>query len=269
MKRGTPDHPKTRRLARRLEIHLAQAVGHLEMLWHWTAKYAPHGDVGRHQDGDIEEGCLWNGPAGALVAALVAERFIDEDAAHRLVVHDWPEHADTAVHRQLARACQRFADGSAPKLTGLTRPERERAGQVFGVDGDDLGSHETTDGLPPDHRLTTATQSRGGLPRPAVPRPAPPSNGTPPSPPAADAAGGAARQEIERQTADLVGFGVGLGGHPDRKQRRQVREALIQGFTVEQLRGSISERVRDDLIRTGHLSTEAEWPPPEAPAQPP
>ena len=59
MKRGTPDHPKTLRLARLLGIPQAAAVGILEMLWHFTGKYAVQGDIGRFQDGEIAQAAGW------------------------------------------------------------------------------------------------------------------------------------------------------------------------------------------------------------------
>ena len=47
MKRNTIDHPKTKALARALGLPLYSGVGVLEALWHWTARHAPAGDVGR------------------------------------------------------------------------------------------------------------------------------------------------------------------------------------------------------------------------------
>jgi hypothetical protein len=47
MKRGTPEHPKTAHLMAALSIPRPYAVGILELLWHFTARYAPRGDVGR------------------------------------------------------------------------------------------------------------------------------------------------------------------------------------------------------------------------------
>jgi len=264
VKRGTPDHPKTRRLARRLGIHIAQAVGHLEMFWHEVAEYAPQGDCGRNEDRDLEEGAKWPGSAGAFVAALVAERFVDEDAAHRLVVHDWSEHADGAVHRKLARAHLPFADGTIPKLAGLTKLERERAEQHFRENG----SHMTAAGLPPDCRVTAAGPSHGSLPRPAPPRPTIQTDS--PSPSAARAAEGPSRRaQVERDREAVVAYWVQLGGHPDRKDRRMVWEALQKGYSADKLRGSISERVREDLVRAGKLDPSADWPPDVEVAQPP
>jgi len=45
MKWGTPDHPKTAQLCALVEIGVAQAVGSLELLWHWASKYRPTGSL--------------------------------------------------------------------------------------------------------------------------------------------------------------------------------------------------------------------------------
>ena len=49
MKRGTPDHPKVAKLASMIGLPIPWAlpytVGLLEMLWHFTAKFAPRGDI--------------------------------------------------------------------------------------------------------------------------------------------------------------------------------------------------------------------------------
>jgi len=257
MKRGTPDHPKTRRLARRLGIHLAQAVGHLEMLWHWTTKFSPRGDAGRHQDADIEEGCGWPGEPGALVAALTAERWLDEDDEHRLLVHDWPEHADTGVHRQLARALEFFADGTGPTLSGLGKGERPRIEEFL------------AQAAPPRARgadVRTPAPLRpsdGGLPRPAPPRPA---AYEPPLPPTAGAAGGPVRdRRAERRREDsLLAYWISIGGRPHAKDRRKLHDNVVAGHSEELLRASIEQLVREDrgLPRDAPLPGEHSAQPP-------
>lgn len=114
MKRGTIDHPKTLMLADLLNIHLLTAAGLLEALWHWTASRTPRGDVGRYPNVIIARGCHWDGDADAMVSAMVECGWLDECEAHRLVVHDWSEHADEAVKKKLARAGDAFADGVEP-----------------------------------------------------------------------------------------------------------------------------------------------------------
>jgi len=59
MKRGTPWHPKTLQFAELLKVRRAHAVGYLELLFHFAAQYAPHGDVGRFTDKRISGGLDW------------------------------------------------------------------------------------------------------------------------------------------------------------------------------------------------------------------
>ncbi len=103
MKRGTPDHPKTVALMRALACPKPMAVGVLELLWHFTARYAPQGDVGRWSDEDIASAVCWSGDASALVRALVVSGWLDENQTHRLVVHDWHDHADDAAKKHVQR----------------------------------------------------------------------------------------------------------------------------------------------------------------------
>ncbi len=126
MKRGTPDHPKVLDLMTRLGLGRAHAVGVLELFWHWTARYAPAGDVGRWTDAALAAGCGWEGDPAELVEALVASRFLDRHDEARLIVHDWPEHADDAVRVALYRAVKFFADGTEPKPSRISKMERER-----------------------------------------------------------------------------------------------------------------------------------------------
>jgi hypothetical protein len=111
LKRGTPDNPKVAHLAQLLNIELWGAVGILEILWHFTAKYCPCGDIGRFTDKQIAKAVGWQRPTGArgvtpecrLSDALVTAKWLDRCTCHRLVVHDWKDHADQAVTKFLDR----------------------------------------------------------------------------------------------------------------------------------------------------------------------
>lgn len=109
MKRGTPDHPKMSRLAETLGIPKAYAVGLLEMLWHFTGRFAPRGDIGRYPDSDIARAVGWETEPSKLIHALLQEGWIDSDNAYRLLIHDWPEHCEQAVRKYLSRNKLRFA----------------------------------------------------------------------------------------------------------------------------------------------------------------
>lgn len=81
------------------------------MLWHFTAKYCPQGDIGRFEDSVIAKAVDWEVRSGSsgvrtevkLRSALVEAGFIDTCTCHRLVVHDWSDHADQAVTKYLDR----------------------------------------------------------------------------------------------------------------------------------------------------------------------
>jgi len=103
MKRGTPEHPKMKRLARALRVNQAQAVGILESLWHWAGRFAPQGDIGRFSDSDIADSAYWTKEPGILIEALVESKWVQRDPAHRLIIHDWHDHAEESVKKYLAR----------------------------------------------------------------------------------------------------------------------------------------------------------------------
>jgi hypothetical protein len=135
MLRGTPEHPKTAALMKKLGICRAQAVGHLEMLWHFASVYAPAGDIGRWPDPAIESACGWEGEPGAMVEALISCRWLDEVEGHRLVVHDWHEHSDRYVRRKVARKGQEIVRVTQQGARGEPKgcPEGTPAGAVAGI----------------------------------------------------------------------------------------------------------------------------------------
>jgi hypothetical protein len=112
MKLGGLDHPKVLDFASRLGIPRVQAIGHLELLWHWCASKTPRGNVGKWPDGVIAYACDWTGAPTDFIQALIDSRLLDRDSAHRLVVHDWQEHAPSWVRAALAKSRQEFVLGS-------------------------------------------------------------------------------------------------------------------------------------------------------------
>src|SRR5262245_2197278 len=114
MKRGTPDHPKTAALMRILGMSKREAVGTLELLWHFTGRFAPQGDIGRYKDVEIASAVDWPGKPALLIAGLVRTKFLVRHSAYRLVVHDWHDHADEAVKKYLSRASKPFLTKDIP-----------------------------------------------------------------------------------------------------------------------------------------------------------
>jgi hypothetical protein len=113
-------------LAQRLGCDRAKAVGTVELLLHFVARYAPAGDIGKWTDDAIARAVDWRGEPSELVSCLADSRWLDHSEEHRFIVHDWSEHADDSIHMTLARAVRLFADGSIPQLRRLGHTEREK-----------------------------------------------------------------------------------------------------------------------------------------------
>src|ERR1039457_408046 len=103
MKRGTPKHPKLLDFCEAAGIRRPYAVGYLELLWHFTAEFAPQGDIGRYSDKRIAGAVDWLGDPAKLVQSLASSGWIDKSSEHRLVVHDWHDHADDSVRKRINR----------------------------------------------------------------------------------------------------------------------------------------------------------------------
>src|SRR4051812_40196140 len=101
MKREGLRHPKTLDLMARLSINRREAIGLLDLLWDWAVDYAPSGDIGKWTNGVIAGAIEWPGDADELVGHLVGIGWIDEHPTHRLVIHDWPDHAPQFLRAKL------------------------------------------------------------------------------------------------------------------------------------------------------------------------
>lgn len=124
--RAVPDHPKFAHLKALLDQPKGATLGWLEAIWHFAGRFTPQGNVGKYSDQAIEAWVEWNGVPGALISALAESKWLDKDQEHRLIAHDWHEHADVMVHTTLARSLQRFANGAYPESGRLNARERER-----------------------------------------------------------------------------------------------------------------------------------------------
>ena len=129
MKAKATEHSKMGDLARLLKIHRAMAIGLMERLWHWTAAEIPDGGIGKREDETIAAECYWPWPkrAAEFVDALHTVGFLDEIAGCRLYIHNWHKHCEDSVHRSLALRGLWFANGLPPKLSKLTKEQKERA----------------------------------------------------------------------------------------------------------------------------------------------
>lgn len=103
-------HPKTRKLARILNVPIPQAIGHLHMLWWWALDYAQDGDLSRYEDADIADAVLWEGSPALLMASLLDARFLDQpDGKPR--IHDWDQYGGKLIARRKADAARKPRSG--------------------------------------------------------------------------------------------------------------------------------------------------------------
>ena len=89
MKREATEHPKFSRLATMFKIQRWMAIGLMESIWHFTAKYAKAGDIGRWSNEEIACGIGWTDDPNILIEGLIKTKFIDKnknDALSRLKV---------------------------------------------------------------------------------------------------------------------------------------------------------------------------------------
>lgn len=161
MKHQTPESMKFRKLMRHLGQSRLVCVGTLELLWIATQKNAPQGDIGRFTNEEIAIECEWEGDPDQLVEALVKTDWLDVCDTHRLLVHDWHEHAPGWVSRQLKRHKKEFFT--------VTR-DAPPAGQASLVTSSSLLS-VTDDTLEATPNLTQPNPTKGNLRKGSEPAP--------------------------------------------------------------------------------------------------
>ena len=96
-------HPKTKKLARLLNISVPTAIGHLHMLWWWALDYAQDGNLARYQVEDIADAVLWEGSPSLLVSSLLDAGFLEHIDGNP-TVHDWPEYGGKLIAKRKADA---------------------------------------------------------------------------------------------------------------------------------------------------------------------
>lgn len=105
VKREAFRHPKTLDLAARLQLPHAYAFAHVCYMLNAAADIAAQGNIGKWPNGVIARSSEWIGDPDAFVTALTTSGWLD---AHprpdvRLLIHDWPEHAERFVKAKLVR----------------------------------------------------------------------------------------------------------------------------------------------------------------------
>jgi len=120
---GAFTSPKIRRLAVILEIPWPQAIGLCGLLWRFTAKHAPTGEIGRHDDEEIAAALEWPGDAADVLEAMLTCRLLDGVSGPvRFVVHDWPDHAPRYVLSTLKRKGMDYSGHYSRHSDGDTDP---------------------------------------------------------------------------------------------------------------------------------------------------
>lgn len=115
MKRAAFQHTKVRRLMRVLNLPLFSAVGILECLWNLTSREAPQGNIGKLSDDDIADAVGWEKKPSDLIESLVLCGWIERSSCHRLIIHDWQDHADDTTKKSLQRSSLPFLSGNVEK----------------------------------------------------------------------------------------------------------------------------------------------------------
>jgi hypothetical protein len=125
--RAVPDHPKFAEFKAILGVPKYAALGCLEAIWHFTGRFTPQGNIGKYSDTAIESWVEWQGEPGALIAALIQAGWLDRHPTHRLLVHDWAEHADKATKMSLGRRKLSFIE---PDTDTVSEPTAKRVNGV-------------------------------------------------------------------------------------------------------------------------------------------
>ncbi len=103
MKAGTLESMKFKKLQRRLNETVRGTAGLLECIWQRATKDCPRGDIGRYSNLEIAIMGDWDRDADEMVEAMVLEKWFDESLEHRLLIHDWHEHAPNWLRGVVAR----------------------------------------------------------------------------------------------------------------------------------------------------------------------
>jgi hypothetical protein len=155
------DHPKVHNLAERLGVNRPQAIGHLELLWAFTASKAPAGDIGKWPLASVAQACDWFTDPAKFIEGLVATRLVDEHPVHKFVIHDWHDHCPRYVKARVKALGTGFAslqsattgDDSRPALQSATtgghsKPSQAKPSQA--LHSDPPTAMQRTNRKPPD-----------------------------------------------------------------------------------------------------------------------
>ena len=96
-------HTKTRRLTRALGLKvpkdIPQIIGHLAMLWAWSASATDEGSLNGYDADDISDAAGWRDDPQKFFSALVDSGFVDYDGS-TYSIHDWDINIGRIAKRQ-------------------------------------------------------------------------------------------------------------------------------------------------------------------------
>ena len=149
--RAVPDHPKFAVLKSILGLPKGAALGWLETMWHFCGRFTPQGNIGKYPDAMIESWVEWDGKPGDLIAAFVQAGWIDTDPVHRLLVHDWAQHADKATKNALTRAKKAFCSPGVRTGGEHVAQNESDLGTVYGLPVPEPVPEPEEKTIPPAH----------------------------------------------------------------------------------------------------------------------
>ena len=122
IEQGTLTHRKTLRLKGLLGIGVAQAVGHLTMLWVWAANGTKDGSLAGMTPTEIAEVSGWAGEPDDFLAAMIDAGYIDEapDGSGSMI---GPKTQDRSKRKPAGRRREN-GNGDSKRESGQRRPQR-------------------------------------------------------------------------------------------------------------------------------------------------
>lgn len=174
-KRGTLEHPKTRRLGRALNLPAWAALGLLEALWHWVSRYCPEGLLTDEDIEDCADTIRFDGGGAGLAEVLESCGLLDRQDGG-WYVHDWHDHADETTKKALEKAGKRFANGSqSRRFTKKTEPPKQC--EQFDSEAESECEQFANDSQPPHEPNATAKPSLAKPNQALLTPPTPPDGG--------------------------------------------------------------------------------------------
>jgi hypothetical protein len=155
------DHPKFRKLARRLDISEVTARGHAATLWAWTLRHSPDGNLSTYDNEDISIAAGWEGDPELFVASLVECRLLEE-LDDGVAIHEWMDRAENLKSAQRVRRHRerkRLESNVTVTQRNVTKPKCNGGEERRGEDGEEKrgrrGENTSVELVKPDRTSST------------------------------------------------------------------------------------------------------------------